>query len=417
MALCARPRSPAFLWAASASKCRSIWVRWRRGELPAGVWNPFVFEDMKRPRELSKEFLDFLVDGTCRTPINFGIHVGTPLGALPTDYLVWLSNDFRSDTVDWRWWRDVARQALKERASVHIGKRQEFIAALARAGNVDYTLELLRSEANQVDSPPGYAALLRHCAQHRALEQGIKVHNQLVAEGFARNPFLAELLIEMYSQCGAVDLALQVFESLERKKRGVSAWAAMIRCYVENGDHKRALEAYKNMDLEADSELLVVMFDCCARARALAEGRVIHACLVSSEVRADLKLRTAIFAFYAQCGDLEMARKLFVNLEKKSAEAWNVMIKSYVDAGRRDMAMGVYEKMERSRRSRETILIALDACCSLEEIGRVEEDASASKVIKKSDHAGVKAAIAAARKRLQQSSRDDQAGSPPCNVC
>ncbi|EFJ30967.1 hypothetical protein SELMODRAFT_440072 [Selaginella moellendorffii] len=373
MALCARPRSPAFLWAASASKCRSIWVRWRRGELPAGVWNPFVFEDMKRPRELSKEFLDFLVDGTCRTPINFGIHVGTPLGALPTDYLVWLSNDFRSDTVDWRWWRDVARQALKERASVHIGKRQEFIAALARAGNVDYTLELLRSEANQVDSPPGYAALLRHCAQHRALEQGIKVHNQLVAEGFARNPFLAELLIEMYSQCGAVDLALQVFESLERKKRGVSAWAAMIRCYVENGDHKRALEAYKNMDLEADSELLVVMFDCCARARALAEGRVIHACLVSSE--------------------------------------------SYVDAGRRDMAMGVYEKMERSRRSRETILIALDACCSLEEIGRVEEDASASKVIKKSDHAGVKAAIAAARKRLQQSSRDDQAGSPPCNVC
>ncbi|XP_072996701.1 pentatricopeptide repeat-containing protein At5g43790-like [Typha latifolia] len=117
-------------------------------------------------------------------------------------------------------------------------------------------------------------AVISTCGDLEALGQGMWAHAFVRRSGLAINLFVATALIEMYSKCGRLDLAEQVFDGLPQ--RDTLCYNAMIRGLAIHGHGRRALGLLDRMRIEGarvDGVTMVVVMSACAHAGLVMEGR------------------------------------------------------------------------------------------------------------------------------------------------
>lgn len=107
-------------------------------------------------------------------------------------------------------------------------------------------------------------ALISACADLGALSHGIWAHSYVLRNDLKLNRFVGTALIAVYSNCGRLDFARQVFDQL--LERDTYCYNAMIRGLAVHGLGVEALELFKKMDLEGlvpdDVTMLVIMCAC-----------------------------------------------------------------------------------------------------------------------------------------------------------
>ncbi|KAL0339080.1 UNVERIFIED_CONTAM: Pentatricopeptide repeat-containing protein [Sesamum angustifolium] len=81
---------------------------------------------------------------------------------------------------------------------------------------------------------------LTACAHLGALAQGLWIHSYAEKCKYSSNPILATALVDMYSKCGCMNLALTVFDQIHDKDS--RAWNAIISGLALNGDAMKSLE-------------------------------------------------------------------------------------------------------------------------------------------------------------------------------
>ncbi|XVF25805.1 hypothetical protein REPUB_Repub13aG0245100 [Reevesia pubescens] len=123
-----------------------------------------------------------------------------------------------------------------------------------------------------------FVSLLSACAQLGAVGLGYWVHEYIVKNCFDVNVVLGTALINMYSRCGNVSKAREVFDSMEEKN--VVAWTAMISGYGMHGHGRQAIELFSKMSfhgLRPNNVTFVAILSACAHAGLINEGRHIFA--------------------------------------------------------------------------------------------------------------------------------------------
>jgi pentatricopeptide repeat protein len=104
------------------------------------------------------------------------------------------------------------------------------LARYVKTGQHEKTLELFQHMQQQKGtSPPdsfAFVQVLNSCASLGALEEGRRVHAQIVANGCEANVFVGSRLVDMYARCGCMEDACRVFTRIP--SRGVVTWNAMI---------------------------------------------------------------------------------------------------------------------------------------------------------------------------------------------
>lgn len=116
--------------------------------------------------------------------------------------------------------------------------------------------------------------LIGACADLGALTQGLWAHAYLQKHGLELNCFVGTSLIDVYSKCGCINLAAQVFDSLP--KRDTKCYNSMIRGLAIHGLARPAIELFNNMGREGvsvDDVTFVVTMCACAHAGLVDEGR------------------------------------------------------------------------------------------------------------------------------------------------
>ena len=104
--------------------------------------------------------------------------------------------------------------------------------------------QLMESEGAKPDSAT-FTSVLNACAGLGALEHGKNIHAQLKAAGLETDTSIGNALIEMYSKCGCLGSATQVFKKMS--KRDLNSWNALIAGYSQNGQANDALKCYEDM--------------------------------------------------------------------------------------------------------------------------------------------------------------------------
>lgn len=126
---------------------------------------------------------------------------------------------------------------------------------------------------------------LSACASIGSLNFGKHIDEYASQRGLRHDIFVATALIDMYSKCGSIHLAFQVFEDMP--KRNEVTWNAMISALALHGQAYEALLLFERMLQESGAPLpndvtFVGILSACVHAGLVDEGRRLYELMTSS---------------------------------------------------------------------------------------------------------------------------------------
>ncbi|KAG0477703.1 hypothetical protein HPP92_012422 [Vanilla planifolia] len=158
-------------------------------------------------------------------------------------------------------------------------------------------------------------AIISACGNLGALGQGIWAHAYVERRrGLTLNRFVCAALIEMYSKCGRLDLAHQVFIALPLKEKDTFCYNAMIGGLATHGQGPGALSLFEEMQAEGlppDDVTFVVVISACAHAGRVEEGLQ---CFATMELEFGIKPKVEHFVclvdLLGRAGKIEEAEEV-----------------------------------------------------------------------------------------------------------
>ncbi|KAK9273057.1 hypothetical protein L1049_017864 [Liquidambar formosana] len=159
---------------------------------------------------------------------------------------------------------------------------------------------------------------LKACGILGIAENGVQIHVMCVKTGFEGFPVVGNSVIDMYSRCGRISDAAQMFNIMP--SRNLISWNVMIAGYTHEGNGEKSLLLLQKMQEERevpDEFTCTSTLKACSGLGAIREGSQIHASLITKGFPFSVQ---TIVAGYAQEGNLPEAMDLLRQLRESSTQ-------------------------------------------------------------------------------------------------
>ncbi|KAK7379941.1 hypothetical protein VNO78_32206 [Psophocarpus tetragonolobus] len=200
------------------------------------------------------------------------------------------------------------------------------LIALCEEGNLDQVLELMGRGA--VADYRVYLALLNLCDNTRRLESGKRFHEFLRRSTFREDVELNNRLIGMYSKCGSVKDARQVFDQMCH--RSIASWHLMIGGYTANGlgrDGLLVFQLMKQARVPPDGETFELVLAACAQAEAVEEGFLHFESMQEYGILPSMEHYLEVINILGNAGQLNEAEKFIEKIPiELGVEAWKSLL-------------------------------------------------------------------------------------------
>ncbi|BBH03584.1 SLOW GROWTH 1 [Prunus dulcis] len=147
---------------------------------------------------------------------------------------------------------DDARKVFDRVPHRNVVSWTSMIAGYTQSSSFKDTIELFREmqlEGVEADAAM-VACVISACGHSGALDHGRWVHTYCERSGIDMNMSGKNALIDMYSKCGDIERALEIFHGMS--SRDVFTWTAMSTGLAMNGDSVRALEMFSQMEASSN---------------------------------------------------------------------------------------------------------------------------------------------------------------------
>lgn len=171
--------------------------------------------------------------------------------------------------------------------------------------------------------------LLQACADLNALEFGEKVHKYIVDHGYDRAIKLCNSLIAMYSRCGRLDKAYNIFKGVPDKN--IVSWTAWISGLAMNGRERDAIIAFQRM-LEAgvfpEAQTFTGVLSACSRCGMVEEGMMIFDSMSKQYgIKPTVHHYGCIVDLLGRAGLLDQAYEMIVSMPiKPDSTIWRTLL-------------------------------------------------------------------------------------------
>ncbi|GAB4826285.1 hypothetical protein Ancab_009150 [Ancistrocladus abbreviatus] len=241
------------------------------------------------------------------------------------------------------------------------------IAGYALSGNYWRVVDLYKWMCHYGFRPDisTFVSLFSSCVQPEALIYGRLVHCHVIQSGFDADICVVNTTIAMYSKCGDIDLARQLFEKISSKT--CVSWTIMIAVYAEKGNLDEALTLFSNMEAageKPDAVTVVSLMSGCGQAGSLEVGRWLENYALSKGLEHSIALCNAAIDMYAKCGCIRDARRVFYCMPQKTVVSWTTMIAGCALNGEFMEALNLFSEMIELglKPNHITFLAVLQAC-------------------------------------------------------
>ncbi|KAL6001330.1 hypothetical protein ACLOJK_007064 [Asimina triloba] len=281
------------------------------------------------------------------------------------------------------------------------------IAGYEQNGETEEALELFHQMQLHGIKPDCFSltSLLSACVMLADRNMGKQIHGFVIRNTFQEDKVLTCMLVDLYSECGAMNYACTVYDQVSEKdvilqnimisgyvkndrikdarqifnsmgERSTVSWNSMIAAYAKYVLSDEAFELFKTMmeeSIEIDELTLVSLFDLCASLPALEQGKQLHACMIKKGFTHSLVvLDSSVVDMYAKGGEIEDARRFFNMMSERNRISWNAMIAGYAKHGHIYEVLALFDQMQEDGiyPNEVTFLSILSACSHT---GKVEE--------------------------------------------
>ncbi|XP_024541816.1 pentatricopeptide repeat-containing protein At3g09040, mitochondrial-like [Selaginella moellendorffii] len=208
---------------------------------------------------------------------------------------------------------------------------------------------------------------LRACTNLEDLSEGRGIHRRLSAEGLDSDVIVGNALVNMYSRCGYLEEARDVFD---RSLKSEASWNTLITAYSREERSRDAIQLFQEMLLDGTKPNDVTFVGITGACSKDPYAKQVHECVIASGVENQPVLGTAIVTMYGKSGNLVEASQVFDRLSSRNIITWNTLMGAYAQYGHPDEVLRLQKKMELEgvKQNRVTYLSLLDACSELESL-------------------------------------------------
>ncbi|KAK6917710.1 E motif [Dillenia turbinata] len=213
------------------------------------------------------------------------------------------------------------------------------------------------------------------CANVGTLHLGRALHGYAIKSSLTDELILSNSLLDMYSKCGDLGGAIQVFEKMG--KRSVVSWTSLIAGYAREGMSDKAISMFREMEREGtnpDTYAITCILHACACNGSLEVGKDVHSYVRENNMESNLFVCNALMDMYAKCGSMEDALSVFSQMRVRDIVSWNTMIGGYSKNSLPNEALNMFIEMQRhSELNGITMSCILPACASLSALDKGRE--------------------------------------------
>ncbi|KAK9279687.1 hypothetical protein L1049_013367 [Liquidambar formosana] len=231
------------------------------------------------------------------------------------------------------------------------------IGGFVKKGHFDQALEWFR-EMQLSGVQPDYVTIisvLAACANLGTLGLGLWINRLVSKHEFKDNIRISNSLIDMYSRCGCIEFARQVFEKMP--KRSLVSWNSIIVGFAVNGYAEEALKFFNLMQkegFEPDGVSFTGALTACSHAGLVDEGlEFFNIMRRVNRITPRIEHYGCMVDLYSRAGRLEDALNVIENMPMKPNE---VVLGSLLAACRTCGDVGLAERLMK-------YLVELDPGC------------------------------------------------------
>ncbi|KAF5200512.1 Pentatricopeptide repeat-containing protein [Thalictrum thalictroides] len=243
-----------------------------------------------------------------------------------------------------------ARQAFNRLINRNIVTWNSLISGYVQEGMVEEALKLYHEmEQHSTIQPDQYTFtnLLALCADQGDTYLGMQIHAHAIRMVTTNRLIIETELVHMYAKCGLLNYAQHIFDRME--VRNSYSWNSLIEGYEQNGQAKKSLELFKEMQatgIKPDCFSLASAVSACIKLSDIRMGKETHGFIVRNSLEKLGILKCVLVDMYAKCGDMDYACNAYNQTSKKDVNIQNVMVSAFVGCGRMDDARRLFDEME-----------------------------------------------------------------------
>ncbi|PIN16944.1 hypothetical protein CDL12_10403 [Handroanthus impetiginosus] len=150
--------------------------------------------------------------------------------------------------------------------------------------------------------------LLPACGMIGSIGRGRELHGLIYRMGLDFNVFVASALIDMYSKCGSIEEARNVFNNCPNMN--AASWNAMIGCYGKHGMVHSALELFERMqdeEIQPNEVTFISVLCACSHGGLVKKGLEIFRSMESYGVKANKEHYSCVIDLLCRYGRMEEA--------------------------------------------------------------------------------------------------------------
>lgn len=193
-----------------------------------------------------------------------------------------------------------------------------------------------------------FPVVLKSAAGLSSLRLGKQVHSALLVSGFGLGLASCNGMISMYSKCGCLRSAREVFDKMS--VRNLVTWTSMIGGYRMHGDFRSAFELFMRMlddGLEPDEFVFTEVLGACSHAGMVEPGlEWFKAMELQYRVKPGLKHYTCVVDMLGRAGRVDEAEKLVLSMDVEPDNAlWRALLAACRVYGKVEIAERVEKRL------------------------------------------------------------------------
>ncbi|KAJ8751762.1 hypothetical protein K2173_025943 [Erythroxylum novogranatense] len=244
----------------------------------------------------------------------------------------------------------IAREVFDRMLESNVVSWTALMCGYVRSGYAKESLILFSRMESSGEKPNDFtfSTNLKACGMLNYLCTGMQIHCTCMKTGFYAVNVVGNSLIDMYSKCGRINEAAQIFQTI--LGRNLISWNSMIAGYTLAGFCEKALVLFQLLQEEGeipDEFTLTTTLTACNGLGAIREAIQIHASLITTGFKYLVKtsISCALVDVYVKCGKLIEAQKVFDQIEKKHVTSWSVLILGYSQEGNLAKAIHLFRQL------------------------------------------------------------------------
>ncbi|PWA83276.1 pentatricopeptide repeat (PPR) superfamily protein [Artemisia annua] len=223
------------------------------------------------------------------------------------------------------------------------------ISGFSQNGREEESILLFTEMHNSgiLPTPYVFSSVISSCTKIAFFDVGEQLHGLIHKWGFSSETFVCNALVTLYSRCGDLLSAEQIFSKMEHRD-GVS-YNTLISGLAQKGLSEKALELYEKMQLDTlkpDSVTVASLLSACASVGDLLKGRQLHSYAIKAGMCADIIIEGSLLDLYVKCSDVKTAHEFFLTTEKENVVLWNVMLVAYGQLGDLHESFRIFSQMQ-----------------------------------------------------------------------